>query len=238
VSTDHGALFLPNLSRERVSIHIEELQSKLDNAESINDKKWKEAGNKTPRPRTNTEIKLQDKIRRLHERGSNSSNAFNHKLSTRLSRTYEHIAWENTQIKNLLKQVEPKSLPEGTGYAHNGASAKRGLNWIMRQRCLGDLEKKTKLKVENRGGSFQQPPANYTSQTCHQCGQKGERLSQHEFICKNSECRLFNVPQQADTNAARNHKQNAGFELGKVKYNSVRLTYEKPQRFKKKRADN
>jgi hypothetical protein len=238
VSTDHGALFLPNLSRERVSIHIEELQSKLDNAESINDKKWKEAGNKTPRPRTNTEIKLQDKIRRLHERGSNSSNAFNHKLSTRLSRTYEHIAWENTQIKNLLKQVEPKSLPEGTGYAHNGASAKRGLNWIMRQRCLGDLEKKTKLKVENRGGSFQQPPANYTSQTCHQCGQKGERLSQHEFICKNSECRLFNVPQQADTNAARNHKQNAGFELGEVKYNGVRLTYEKPQRFKKKRADN
>lgn len=235
VSTDHGALFLPNLTRERISIHIEELQSRLDNAELINDKKWKSLGNKTPRIKTKNETKLQQKISRLHERGANSSNAFNHKLSTRLSRTYEHISWEDTQVTNLLKQVDPKALPEGVGYAHNGASAKRGLNWIMRQRCLGDLKAKTKQKTENRGGNFHEPPANYSSQICHCCGQKGERRSQYEFVCKNPDCKLFDVAQQADTNAARNHKQNGGFELGEVKYHNVRLVYQKPKRFKKKR---
>lgn len=233
-STDHGALFLPNLSRERISIHIEELQSKLDNIELINDKKWKDSGNKGTRPQTKNEVRIQDKITRLHERGANSSNAFNHKLSTRLSRTYEHIAWEDTQLSNLLKQTEAKALPEGVGYDHNGASAKRGLNWIMRQRCLGDLKAKTKQKVENRGGTFHEPPANYSSQLCHCCHQKGERRSQHEFICKNSDCKLFDQVQQADTNAARNHKQNSNFELGEVKYHNTKLIYQKPKRFKKK----
>jgi transposase len=235
VATDHGALFLPNLSRERVSIHIEELQSRLDNLELINDKKWKDSGSKGARPKTKNEIKIQDKITRLHERGANSSNAFNHKMSTRLSRTYEHIAWEDTQLTNLLKQTEAKALPEGVGYAHNGASAKRGLNWIMRQRCLGDLKAKTKQKVEARGGSFHEPPANYSSQLCHCCHQKGERLSQYEFVCKNLECELLNTSQQADTNAARNHKHNSNFELGEVKYHNTRLFYQKPKRFKKKR---
>ena len=235
VATDHGALFLPNLSRERVSIHIEELQSRLDNLELINDKKWKDSGNKGTRPKTKNEVRIQDKITRLHERGANSSNAFNHKMSTRLSRTYEHIAWEDTQLGNLLKQTEAKALPEGVGYAHNGASAKRGLNWIMRQRCLGDLKAKTKQKVEARGGSFHEPPANYSSQLCHCCHQKGERISQYEFICKNLECELFNQVQQADTNAARNHKHNSNFELGEVKYHTIKLQYQKPKRFKRKR---
>ena len=235
IATDNGALFLPNLTREKVSIHIEELQSKLDNLELINDKKWKDSGNKGARPKTKNEIKIQAKITRLHERGANSSNAFNHKMSSRLSRTYEHIAWEDTQLTNLLKQTEAKALPEGVGYAHNGASAKRGLNWIMRQRCLGDLKTKTKQKVENRGGNFYEPPANYSSQLCHCCHQKGERVSQHEFVCKNSECKLFNQVQQADVNAARNHKQNSSFELGEVKYHNTRLIYQKPKRFKKKR---
>jgi len=234
-ATDHGALFLPNLSRERISIHIEEMQSKLDNIELINDKKWKEAGNKGSRPRTKNEIKIQQRIARLHERGANSANCFNHKLSTRLSRTYEHIAWEDTQLLNLLKQSQPQALPEGVGYAHNGASAKRGLNWIMRQRCLGDLKAKTKQKVEARGGKFYNPPAHNSSQTCHCCGEKGERVSQHEFKCKNTECALFNILQQADTNAARNHKQNAQLELGDVKYHLGKIQYQKSKRFKLRR---
>ncbi|MFM6008559.1 MAG: hypothetical protein ACKPB7_35785, partial [Sphaerospermopsis kisseleviana] len=80
-STDHGALFLPNLTRERISIHIEELQPQLNKAKDINDAKWKASGNKGTRPKTKNEIKLQAKISRLQERGANSANCFNHKLS-------------------------------------------------------------------------------------------------------------------------------------------------------------
>lgn len=234
-STDHGALFLPNLTRERISIHIEELQSRLNKIKDNNDQQWKLAGNKGIRPKTKNEVRLQAKISRLQEEGANSSNCFNHKLSTRISNTYKDVCWEDTQLTNLLKQTDAIALPEGVGYAPNGASAKRGLNWIMRQRCLGDLKAKTKNKVEVAGGNFHEPSANYSSQFCHCCGQKGERLSQHEFVCKNNNCELFEKIQQADINAARNHKKNSGFELGTVKYNNVKLTYQKPKRFKKKR---
>ena len=234
-STDHGALFMPNVTRERISVHIEELQSQLNKAKDINDAKWKALGNKGTRPKTKNEIKLQAKISRLHERGANSANCFNHKLSTRISRTYKIVCWEDTQLNNLLKQAKPQSLPEGVGYAHNGASAKRGLNWIMRQRCLGNLKEKTKQKVESNSNQFKDSIANYSSQRCHCCGNKGERLSQHEFICKNSECELFDKVQQADVNAARNHRVNAGFELGTVKYFKTKLVYQKAKRFKSKR---
>lgn len=234
IATDHGALFMPNLSRERVSIHTERLQSGLNKIKDINDEKWKLAGNKGTRPKTKNEITLQAKISRLHEQGSNSSNAFNHKLSTRLSRTYKIVCWEDTQLTNLRKQAKPESLPEGVGYAHNGASAKRGLNWILTQRCLGDLKAKTENKVKANDGQFKDSIPNYSSQKCHTCGVKGERISQHEFMCKNSECVEFNVVQQADVNAAQNHRQNAGFDVGVVKYGTVRLQYHKPKRFKKR----
>lgn len=234
IATDHGALFMPNLQRERVSIHIEKRQSKLNKIKDINDEKWKLAGNKGTRPKTKNEVKLQSEISRLHELGSNSSNAFNHKLSTRLSRTYKIVCWEDTALNNLKKQAKPESLPEGVGYAHNGASAKRGLNWILTQRCLGDLKAKTKSKVEANGGDFKDSIPNYSSQKCHACGTKGERISQHEFMCKNPECSEFNKVQQADVNAAMNHRQNAGFDVGIVKYGTVKLQYHKAKRFKKR----
>lgn len=234
IATDHGALFMPNLARERVSIRIEKLQSQLNKIKDINDEKWQLAGNKHKRPKTKNEIRLQSDISRLHELGSNSSNAFNHKASTRLSRTYKIVCWEDTALSNLKKQAKPESLPEGVGYAHNGASAKRGLNWILTQRCLGDLKAKTKNKVEANGGEFKDSIPNYSSQKCHACGVKGERLSQHEFMCKNTKCSEFNKSQQADVNAAMNHRQNAGFDVGIVKYGTVKLQYHKPKRFKKR----
>lgn len=234
ISTDHGALFMPNLARERHSIHIEYLQSKLNNIKNINDAKWKAEGNKGSRPSTANEIKLQAKISRLHERGKNCSNAFNHKLSTRLARTYRIVCWEDTALNNLRKQAKPESLPEGIGYAHNGASAKRGLIWILSQRSLGDLKAKTKQKIESNNNQFHDSIANYSSQKCHSCGVKGDRISQHEFICKNNECSEYEVVQQADVNAAKNHRLNSGFELGERKHNIVKLEYKKSKRFKKR----
>lgn len=237
IATDHGALVRPNLSRERISVHIESLQSKLDSLREQNDRAWKLAGNTGKRPESKNEIKLRQKIARVHEKGSNSSKAFNHKLSTRIARTYDHVAWEDTKLLNLMKQTEAKASDEGVGYEHNGASAKRGLNWILRQRCLGDLKAQTKQKVETRGNCFYEPPANHSSQKCHNCGYKGDRPSQHEFICSNPECELHGKVQQADVNAALNHKKNAGLEVAsKPKYNTPKLVRTKAVRFRSSKA--
>lgn len=232
IATDHGALVSPNLAREKVSVRIEFLQAEFDRIKDLNDRQWKEAGKTGQRPLTKNELKLRQKISRAHEKGANSANAFNHKLSTRLVKTYSTIAWEDTQLTNLLKQVEPKANEEGVGYAKNGASAKRGLNWSLRQRSLGDLKAKVKSKLKTAGGKFIEPPAAYSSSVCSSCQQKGDRTEQHLFVCLNPECTDYQQPKQADVNAARNHLLNAGLSVGAIVYRTEKLSYKRPKRRK------
>ncbi|GAB1539106.1 hypothetical protein NUACC21_17710 [Scytonema sp. NUACC21] len=236
IASDNGALFKPNIKRERIECRIEKLQNQLSQLRLINDAKWKETGNAGKRPQTKNEAKLQTKISRLHEKAANSTNAFNHKLSTRLSLTYNSIAWEDTQIQNLIKQCEPKLSGEYQGYEQNGATAKAGLNRSLRMRSLGDLKAKTKYKLEKLGGNFKEPPAQNSSKTCSLCGCEGERTEQHIFICKNSLCSYFDISVQADVNAARNHRKNAGLgEAPALKYQTEKLKYSRPKRFKKQK---
>ncbi|MFM2430331.1 MAG: hypothetical protein RLZZ511_1544 [Cyanobacteriota bacterium] len=238
VGTDHGALFRPNLSRERISVHIERLQNRLSQMQEANDRQWKASGNQGKRPLTKNELKLKAKIARLHERGGNSSGAFNHKLSSRLVRTYDAIAWEDTQLTNLLKQVEAKRKEDGSGYEANGAAAKRGLNWSLRQRCLGDLKMKTKAKAKRDGVDFHEPPAPQSSRLCSVCGEKGQRDEQHVFVCQNAQCESFGVKQSADVNAAMNHRLNADLGRGVVKYQPEKPDYKRAKRFRKTKKNS
>lgn len=235
IASEHGALFRPNLNREHIEVHIEKLQNQLSQIRSINDTKWKEAGGVGKRPQTKNEAKLQAKISRLHEKAANSTNAFNHKLSSRLARTYNAIAWEDTQIQNLMKQCDPKLSGEHQGYEQNGATAKAGLNRILKIRSLGDLKAKTKQKLEKFGGKFKEPSAYNSSKICCLCGQEGDRTEQHIFVCKNVVCSNFNISVQADINAAINHKKNAGLgETSQIKYQTEKLKYKRIRRFKRR----
>ena len=91
LSLDGGQLFAHNESRKRVEKHINALKSRLSKMRNTNDRRlgtpWSE------RQPTQNEHRLSERIRRLHERSRNSRAHFNHKLSTRLARTYDQIAW-------------------------------------------------------------------------------------------------------------------------------------------------
>ena len=236
IATDQGDLYTPNLSRERITMHLEKLQHKLKHMQEINNAAWRqenthkiESGEqidiKEKRPKTKNELKLEHKIARLHERGASSARHFNHKLSNRIARTYTHVCWEDTKLENLLKQCKAKPDLSGIGYLPNGAAAKRGLNWLLKQRCLGDLKERTKQKVLEYGGVWHNSAPKYSSQRCHCCGYE-EPLQRDgsNFTCKNQDCELFGVSQNADVNAARNHKKSV-FELGQVKYHNLSLQY-------------
>ena len=75
------------------------------------------------------------------------------------------------------------------------------------------------------GGTWHDSPPKYSSQICHCCGYK-EPLQRdgQNFTCKNEACSLYGIPQNADVNAARNHKKSI-FELGEIKYNNLSLQY-------------
>ena len=38
----------------------------------------------------------------------------------------------------------------------------------------------------------------YTSQTCHVCGEKGDRTERDTFICTNTGCDCYGKPQDAE----------------------------------------
>lgn len=207
VALDNGALFNPNLSRGRIAVHIESLQARLDGAREVNDRRLGQVWRMGKRDATANERKLMAKISRLHERGANSSNAFNHKLATRLARTYDALYWEDTQIGNMSKAVEPKLAEDGSHWEANNAAAKTGLNYALRHTCMGDLRAKTAQRMDAARKIFKLVPAQGTSQSCHGCGEKGDRAKQDTFFCLNSSCELHLVNQHADVNAANNMKR-------------------------------
>ena len=44
----------------------------------------------------------------------------------------------------------------------------------------------------------------YTSQTCHHCGERGDRSERDFFVCTNENCICYNNRIDADWNAAVN----------------------------------
>lgn len=120
---DGGQLFQHNESRIRLEKHINSLKSQLGKMRQANDRKLGVDWYK--RTATKNEARLSQRIKRLYERSRNSGNHFNHKLSTRLARTYDGIAWiENSPstengaarldaLANLRTNLERKIIKKG-----------------------------------------------------------------------------------------------------------------------------
>ncbi len=67
-----------------------------------------------------------------------------------------------------------------------------------------ELQKDIEYKAAMVGIEVKYVNPAYTSQTCHVCGQRGNRIERDTFICTNPECTCCNQAQDADMNAAIN----------------------------------
>ena len=67
-----------------------------------------------------------------------------------------------------------------------------------------ELQKNIEYKAAMAGIKVQYVNPAYTSQTCHVCSQRGNRIERDTFICTNPECTCYNQEQDADMNAAIN----------------------------------
>lgn len=67
-----------------------------------------------------------------------------------------------------------------------------------------ELQKDIEYKAAMAGIKVQYVNPAYTSQTCHVCSQRGNRIERDTFICTNPECTCYNQEQDADMNAAIN----------------------------------
>jgi IS605 OrfB family transposase len=76
--------------------------------------------------------------------------------------------------------------------------------FVLRNWSFFELQQFIQYKAKRVGIKVVKVKAAYTSQTCHTCGEIGERPIQAEFYCKNEQCKDFDKKVFADYNAALN----------------------------------
>lgn len=96
-----------------------------------------------------------DKVNRLHRKIRNQRNDFNHKISRKLINAYDFIAFEDLNVKNMVKNSRlSKSIHDAS--------------W-------SNLIQITKYKAEEAGKFVELVNPYNTSQLCSKCGQKVEK---------------------------------------------------------------
>jgi IS605 OrfB family transposase len=77
-------------------------------------------------------------------------------------------------------------------------------NFILRNWSYFELQTLIEQKADKYNIIVEYVSPTYTSQTCNECGCKGERKVQSEFVCKNNKCIVYDKKVNADFNAAKN----------------------------------
>jgi transposase len=124
------------------------------------------------------------------------------KISTRLVRDCDLIAFEKLNTPGMTRKPKPKPDPHQPGaFLPNRARAKAGLNKAILTSAWGVLSARTEQKAAASGVTAVYVDPRFTSQQCHACGHTAadNRDSQAEFTCK--KCGHHD---HADANAAKN----------------------------------
>lgn len=141
-----------------------------------------------------------ERVARLHRKIGRQRIDHAHKTALRLVRTYDLIAHEDLQIKNMMKRAAAK--PDGEGdFLPNGAAAKSGLNRSIHDAGWGVFLSILYAKAESAGRTLIAVDPRNTSRTCPECRHVAaeNRISQAEFLCAACGHRAH-----ADVNAAIN----------------------------------
>lgn len=117
----------------------------------------------------------------------------NHRLSREIVNLAMRWNVEAIQMENL----------KGFGRTSEGEVEKTHKRLLGRWSYF-ELQKNIEYKASLAGIKVKYVQPAYTSQTCHVCGQRGDRSERDTFICTNPECECYNKPQDADMNAAIN----------------------------------
>jgi putative transposase len=121
-----------------------------------------------------------DKVNTLHRKIRNHRNDFNHKLSRELINAYDYIAFEDLNVKNMVKNSRlSKSIHDAS--------------W-------SDLIQITKYKAEEAGKFVELVNPYNTSQLCSNCGQKVEK----SLAVRTHNCPHCGLVLDRDHNAAIN----------------------------------
>lgn len=124
--------------------------------------------------------KQKAKIQRLHKKVADVRNDFLHKASTTISKNHAVVIMEDLRVKNMSASASGSFERPG-----RNVRAKSGLNKSILDQGWHEFRRQIGYKLDWAGGMLILVPPQYTSQTCHACGNvdKASRVSQACFIC-------------------------------------------------------
>lgn len=206
-ATSDGARIKPRKANQRRQSRLKRLQRKASRQYEAAKKRG------SGYPFSNGWLKTKKAIARIHAKERRNRKAFNAKVADGLGRF--DVAFEGSRLQNISRRAKPKKREDGKGHEKNGAKRKSGLNRALLNNGLGQLRQLTEARCKSRKREFiktEDQDVRYSSRRCHCCGEIGSRPTQELFACQNEGCWHFGKPQNADVNAAKNHKL-AGFNL-------------------------
>lgn len=136
-----------------------------------------------------------NRVARIHQRVANTRKDFLHKASTVIAKNHGMVVLEKLEVRNMVRSA--KGTVEKPG---RNVRQKSGLNRSILDQGWGQFGVLLRYKLAERGGRLIEVPAQYTSQTCSECGavDAKSRLSQALFVCT-----ACGHSANADTNAAK-----------------------------------
>lgn len=186
IATSDGSLLRAPKLRPRERRRIERLQQQLARQ------------HKGSRRREKTK----HAIARTHAQAVRRRNDWIEHRTTELVRSYDLVAVEDLEVKNMVQAPKPKPDPEqGGSFLPNGRRAKAGLNRAILDQAWGRFLRRLEDKAGASGVVVVKVDPAYTSQTCARCGHvaRESRESQAVFSCV-----ACGYKDHADLNAAAN----------------------------------
>lgn len=134
---------------------------------------------------SNRRKKQRGVVTAIHRKIRHQRDDFLHKLSRRLVDEYGTVVLEDLTPANMSKRPKVKPTEDGTGYEHNGAAAKSGLNKSINDAGWAMFKQMCVVKAEWAGRRVLLVNPRYTSQTCSGCGQiRKKDLSERWHSCE------------------------------------------------------
>lgn len=125
------------------------------------------------------------RVARMHQTIRRQRNDYAWKLAKKLADKADVIAFEDLNVKNMIKRCKPKK-DEVTGrYLRNGQSRKAGLNKAIAEASWNTLRLKTEHQASKLGNRVVLVNPRHTSQQCSCCGYISPKNRDREkFLCE------------------------------------------------------
>ena len=120
------------------------------------------------------------KVSKLHKKIADVRNDFLHKATTDISKNHAVVVMEDLKVRNMSRSASGSLENPG-----RNVRAKSGLNKSILDQGWFEFRRQLGYKLAWLGGTLLVVPPQYTSQTCHVCGNvdRANRISQARFIC-------------------------------------------------------